>query len=235
MDTGRYHTSHHHSPSNGNSARTGGPGTPLPAAQRLQELYRHRTSLETKVEEAERAIRAKQEELSGLLRALRETDLSAAALCAEVETERATRLLFAGVPQQTGRSASPPSTSRSAAVSPDYGRQEGSTGYNAYRQQYSSQSPAPTSRKATIGLELCDALPDTNGLKVVAVKEGGAGDLAGIDIGDTLLQVDGIAVNTRDEFREVMRNCVPGTELVLQVFRVESEQPEVMTVVLQAV
>jgi len=62
-------------------------------------------------------------------------------------------------------------------------------------------------------------LPDTRGALVVETQPGGAGEKAGIEPGDVIRSVDGIAIVQSSELPPLIGNKRPGTKVKLSVFR----------------
>jgi len=62
-------------------------------------------------------------------------------------------------------------------------------------------------------------LPDTRGALVVETQPGGAGEKAGIEPGDVIRSVDGVAIVQSSELPPLIGNKRPGTKVKLRVFR----------------
>ena len=68
------------------------------------------------------------------------------------------------------------------------------------------------------------------GVFVYGVTEGGPADVAGAKVGDKVLMLDGVAVESQDAFINAVRNKIPGDTIVLTVER-DGEQIELSIVV----
>lgn len=72
----------------------------------------------------------------------------------------------------------------------------------------------------------------SRGLVVVELIEGGPTDMAGVEVGDVLTQVDGAEVETRQDVIELLAQYVPGDKVVLTLFRHRNRQSREVTVTL---
>jgi hypothetical protein len=65
----------------------------------------------------------------------------------------------------------------------------------------------PSSQRPLAGIDLTDTL---TGAKISAVKPGGPGHIAGLQIGDTVVRFNGKDVKSKHDFVSVLNRCVPG-------------------------
>ncbi len=86
-------------------------------------------------------------------------------------------------------------------------------------------------RRPLLGLNIDN---DEDGVRVVGVSPGGPGDESGIEIGDLIVAIDGVAVdasaapNTTRAFLEVLNDIEPGGEVELELLR--DGEPMTLTV-----
>jgi len=67
-------------------------------------------------------------------------------------------------------------------------------------------------------------LPDTKGALVVEIQPGSAGEKAGLEPGDVIRSVDGVAIVQSSELPPLIGNKRPGTKVKLRVFRDSRER-----------
>ena len=62
-------------------------------------------------------------------------------------------------------------------------------------------------------------LKNTDGVYVEALVEGGAGEKAGVKIGDIILEIDGIKVSSSSEIQEIVGRRAPGDQVAVKINR----------------